>query len=109
VISDPFRIRIEGSERVTLIDWHVHIFLILYLGGGGDFMLLAMAWMVMAAVMYLLRPSSMRGQGDAKPQGIAIFLFRTADLFLPTVACWFLGADRYSSKLSVRIIPYYRK
>jgi hypothetical protein len=44
-------------------------------GGGGDFMLLAMAWMVMAAVMYLLRPSSMRGQGDAKPQGLAFFFF----------------------------------
>lgn len=38
-------------------------------GGGGDFMMLAMAWMVMAVVMYLLRPTSMRGQGDAKPQG----------------------------------------
>jgi len=36
-------------------------------------MLLAMAWMVMAAVMYLLRPSSMRGQGDAKPQGVTYF------------------------------------
>jgi hypothetical protein len=61
-------------------------------------MLLAMAWMVMAAVMYLLRPSSMRGQGDAKPQGLAFFfLFRTAVLFLPSVACWFLDANRYSS------------
>jgi hypothetical protein len=79
------------------------------LGGGGDFMLLAMAWMVMAAVMYLLRPSSMRGQGDAKPQGIAIFLFRTTVLVLPSVACWFLGANRYSSKLSVRILPYFKK
>ena len=47
-------------------------------------MLLAMAWMVMAAVMYLLRPSSMRGQGDAKPQGKAKPLsgmYRTRHLY----------------------------
>lgn len=38
-------------------------------GNGGDnsFMLMAVAWVVLAMVLYLLRPQSMRGQGDAKP------------------------------------------
>jgi len=32
----------------------------------------AMVWMMMAFVMYLLRPQSLRGnRGDAKPQGKA--------------------------------------
>ena len=44
-------------------------------------MMLAMVWMMMAAVMYLLRPSSMRGQGDAKPQGQStVCISRAVDL-----------------------------
>ncbi|XP_023330188.1 small integral membrane protein 14 [Eurytemora carolleeae] len=36
----------------------------------GNFMMFAMVWMMMAFVMYLLRPQSLRGnRGDAKPQG----------------------------------------
>ena len=35
-------------------------------------MMFAMVWMMMAFVMYLLRPQSLRGnRGDAKPQGKA--------------------------------------
>jgi hypothetical protein len=78
----------------------------MFVGGGGDFMLLAMAWMVMAAVMYLLRPSSMRGQGDAKPQGLTFFLFRTTVLFLPSVAYWFLGVNRYRILLNFPPVLY---
>jgi len=38
-------------------------------GADGSFMMMAMAWMVMAFMMYLMRPQSMRNRGDAKPQG----------------------------------------
>lgn len=39
-------------------------------GADGNFMMFAMVWMMMAFVMYLLRPQSLRGnRGDAKPQG----------------------------------------
>jgi len=38
-------------------------------GADGTFMMMAMAWMVMAFMMYLMRPQSMRNSGDTKPQG----------------------------------------
>jgi len=38
-------------------------------GAGNNFFMFAMVWMMMAFVMYLLRPQSMRDRGDAKPQG----------------------------------------
>jgi len=34
-----------------------------------SFMMMTMAWMVMALIMYLMRPQSMRNNGDGKPQG----------------------------------------
>ena len=37
-------------------------------------MMMAMAWMVMAFMMYLMRPQSMRNRGDTKPQGCCFFL-----------------------------------
>ena len=42
-------------------------------GGDGDpsggFMMMAMAWMVMAMMMYFMRPNSLRGEPQGKPQG----------------------------------------
>jgi len=38
-------------------------------GADSSFMMFAGLWMMMAFVMYLMRPQSMRNRGDAKPQG----------------------------------------
>merc|ERR1712141_208733 len=42
-------------------------------GGDGDpsggFMMMAMAWMVMAMMMYFMRPNSLRGEPQGEPQG----------------------------------------
>jgi len=38
-------------------------------GADGSFMMFAGLWMVMALVMYLMRPQSLRNAGDSKPQG----------------------------------------
>jgi len=38
-------------------------------GADNNFLMFSMVWMVMAVAMYLMRPQSMRGRGDAKPQG----------------------------------------
>ena len=35
----------------------------------GGFMMMAMAWMVMAMMMYFMRPNSLRGEPQGKPQG----------------------------------------
>jgi hypothetical protein len=44
-----------------------------YVAGGagepGSFMMMAMAWMVMAMMMYFMRPNSLRGEPQGKPQG----------------------------------------
>ena len=32
--------------------------------GGPDFVMMAMAWMVLAVVLYLMRPTSLRGPAD---------------------------------------------
>ena len=32
-------------------------------------MMMAMAWMVMAMMMYFMRPNSLRGEPQGKPQG----------------------------------------
>jgi len=37
--------------------------------GDNSFFMMAMAWMVIAFLMYLFRPSSMRNRGDTKPSG----------------------------------------
>ena len=46
-------------------------------GGDGDpsggFMMMAMAWMVMAMMMYFMRPNSLRGEPQGKPQGRSTF------------------------------------
>lgn len=38
-------------------------------GEPGSFMMMAMAWMVMAMMMYFMRPNSLRGEPQGKPQG----------------------------------------
>lgn len=38
-------------------------------GEPGSFMMMAMAWMVMAMLMYFMRPQSLRQEPQGKPQG----------------------------------------
>ena len=43
-------------------------------GADSGFMMFAMVWMMMAFVMYMLRPQSMRGgDNSSKPQGISTY------------------------------------
>ncbi|XP_071946337.1 small integral membrane protein 14-like [Antedon mediterranea] len=39
--------------------------------GGYSFMMLMMGWIVLAVVLFLMRPNSMRNRGDDKPRNIS--------------------------------------
>ena len=45
-------------------------------------MMMAMAWMVMAMMMYFMRPNSLRGEPQGKPQGRSTFSRKLRNLLV---------------------------
>ena len=54
-------------------------------------MMMAMAWMVMAMMMYFMRPNSLRGEPQGKPQGRSTFFSQTKEF-----TCWIQGRIKSS-------------